>query len=64
MRQPNSPLKILYDVCYSNKFIGLDKKKEIKIPAIYETLVEPKEDDVLELDELWSYVGNKKHGFT
>jgi insertion element IS1 protein InsB len=37
----------------------LDKKKEIKIPAIDETLVEPEEDDVLELDELWSYVGNK-----
>lgn len=37
----------------------MDKKKGIKLPAIADTLVKSEDGDILELDELWSFVGNK-----
>lgn len=38
------------------------KKKQRKQPELSETLIaEPYPDDVLEVDEMWSFVGKKKH---
>ena len=35
-------------------------KKVQKLPELKESLVPSKPDDILELDELWSFVGTKK----
>ncbi len=37
------------------------KKKANQLPPLEETLVPSEPDDTLELDELWSFVGNKKN---
>ena len=36
------------------------KQKADSLPPLEHTLVESEPDDVLELDELWSFVGQKK----
>ena len=37
------------------------KKKDIKNPSVAETLVPAEADDILELDEVWSFVLKKKN---
>lgn len=37
----------------------MDKKKGASLPDIADTLVKSKDDDILELDEIWGFVGNK-----
>ena len=37
----------------------MDKKRGAEIPDIADTLVKSEEIDILELDEIWSFVGNK-----
>jgi len=38
------------------------KKKARELPALHETLLPARGGDVLELDELWSFIGSKKEG--
>lgn len=39
----------------------LERQRQTQVPYLQETLLAAQGDDVLELDELWSFVGSKKH---